>query len=159
MFVVPQNDSICGLRRTLFAGQNLIRDDRSGYREQRQKHDDRHRFHGINVAPDCGRKCQSLAHFQDEAGKQSWPRALSCAPPKGYRRRSSSPGAGRGRRKNHPGRSAWSRPARGKRERRSAPCRATVADSFQAPCSSQGISQTAAAASPRDHAQWPPRAA
>jgi hypothetical protein len=71
----PKAISIRGLRRVYFAGQDLIRNDRCGYREQRQDRYDRHRSHGNNVAADCGRKCQSLAHFQDQAGKQSWPQA------------------------------------------------------------------------------------
>ena len=44
---------------------------------------------GVIVASDCGRKCQSLAHFQDQAAKQSWPRrANSPGRPYGQRRRS-----------------------------------------------------------------------
>jgi hypothetical protein len=54
----------------LRAGQDLVRDHRSGDREQRQDGDDRDGFHRVNVSPECGRKCQGLAHFRDEAGKQ-----------------------------------------------------------------------------------------
>jgi hypothetical protein len=58
-------------RLSLAARKDLIGDYRSGDRQQRQQRYDRYGLHLVNVAPDCGRKRQSLAHFQDKAGKQS----------------------------------------------------------------------------------------
>jgi hypothetical protein len=59
--------------RLLLTGEDLIGNDRSGDRQQRQQRYDRNGLHLVNVAAECGRKRQSLAHFQDKAGKLSWP--------------------------------------------------------------------------------------
>src|SRR5579864_3282558 len=79
MFVVPQRFSVRSLRKMLLPGQNLVRDHRPRYRQQRQNRYDRYGFHGVNVVADCGRKRQSLAHFHDEGGKLSWPAERAAA--------------------------------------------------------------------------------
>jgi hypothetical protein len=49
-----------------------------GNRQQRQNRNDGQCFHAWMVVFDCGQKRQSLAHFQDKPGKQSWPRRQVC---------------------------------------------------------------------------------
>jgi hypothetical protein len=54
------------VRRPRVCGQNLVRDDRTRDREQRQNRYNGHGFHNVNVTWDCGRKRQTLAHFHDQ---------------------------------------------------------------------------------------------
>ena len=62
-------NSIRPLRHLLIARQNLVGPGRPGNREQRENRNDGQRFHGLIVVFECGRKCQSSAHFQDNPGK------------------------------------------------------------------------------------------
>jgi hypothetical protein len=58
--------SIRPLRKLLLADENLVCVDSPGHREQCQNRNDGKRFHACKFVSDCGQKCQSLAHFQDE---------------------------------------------------------------------------------------------
>src|ERR1700730_17580469 len=69
--------SIRPLHGLLIACQKLVRVGRPGNREQRQNRYNGQRFHAVMVVFDCGQKRQSLAHFLDQPGKQSW-RQVSC---------------------------------------------------------------------------------
>ena len=64
--------SIRPLHGLLIACQKLVRVGRPGNREQRQNRYNGQRFHPVMVVFDCGQKRQSLAHFLDQPGKQSW---------------------------------------------------------------------------------------
>ena len=69
--------SIRPLHGLLIACQKLVGVGRPGNREQRQNRYNGQRFHAVMVVFDCGQKRQSLAHFLDQPGKQSW-RQVSC---------------------------------------------------------------------------------
>jgi len=65
---LQQPASVCAMHRPLISGQKLIRVGRAGDREQCQNRNDSQRFHDVTVNFDCGQKCQSLAHFQENPG-------------------------------------------------------------------------------------------
>ena len=55
--------------RLLLARQNPVRDHRPRDRQKRQDRYYGDGLHMVNVAPECGRKRQSLVRFQVKAGK------------------------------------------------------------------------------------------
>src|SRR6186713_2737447 len=57
------------LRDVLIGRQKLIGNGGPAHREERQNRNHGQKFHGRKVGPDCGQKCQSLARFRDDPGK------------------------------------------------------------------------------------------
>ncbi len=60
------------LRDVLLRRQNPIGNGGSTDREQRQNRNHRQKFHGRNVASDCGETRQNLVRFRDDPPERSW---------------------------------------------------------------------------------------